>query len=307
MESGEETAVSWALAVDAVTAEVCAALEEAGVVSLLLKGPTIARWLYEEGSRSYTDTDLLVDPDRLDEARVVLRRLGFVPAFGTIPHPGMESPPSAPWVRGPFAVDLHETLPGAEVPRQQVWEVMRDGSVDLEVGGRRVRALGEAQRLAHVALHAAHHGPHTPQPMNDLVRALARVGHDTWIQAGETALAVGAAEAFWHGLALSDEGRSLTGRLGLDAPRAASRALMELDGVPVAAGLERLRRTHGVRPRVRLLAAEVLPAPEFMRWWSPLARRSRRGLIAAYVWRIFYLALRTPAGVRSWLRASAPR
>src|SRR5687767_8225712 len=38
-----------ALAVDAVTANVVAALRRAGVASIILRGPAIARWLYAEG------------------------------------------------------------------------------------------------------------------------------------------------------------------------------------------------------------------------------------------------------------------
>src|SRR5438270_41821 len=98
----------WAMAVDAVTAEVVTALDGAGVDCLLLKGPSIAGWLYEEGARTYSDTDLLVAPDRLPAARATLAELGFRNEFGSLPHPGMESPPSAPWRRDVFAVDLHE-------------------------------------------------------------------------------------------------------------------------------------------------------------------------------------------------------
>ena len=44
------------LRIDAATAEVEERFELAGVHALLLKGPTIARWLYEDGAeRSYLD------------------------------------------------------------------------------------------------------------------------------------------------------------------------------------------------------------------------------------------------------------
>jgi hypothetical protein len=74
--------------------------------------------------------------------------------------------------------------------------------------------------------------------------------------------------------------------------------------VPVAAGLERLRTAGSTAARTRILADELFPSPEFMRWWTPLARRSRRGLGAAYAWRAAYLVLHAPAGVRAWRRAS---
>jgi hypothetical protein len=289
--------------VDAVTAEVTQALGEAGVPSLLLKGPSIAEWLFEDGSRSYTDSDLLVDPARIDEARVVLERLGFTPAFGGLAHPGMNSPPSAPWVRGPFSVDLHETLPGARAARNRVWDLLSWESVELEVGGRPVRALSERARLVHIALHAAHHGPGVAQPLRDLEQALKRVGAVGWSRASELSHDMGAAEAFMNGLSLSEGGRRLADELDMELAPSTAWILHTAGGAPVAEGLERLRTAQGVKQRAQILAHELVPSPDFMRWWSPLARRSRRGLAAAYLWRIIYLASRAPGGVRVWRRA----
>jgi hypothetical protein len=63
----------------AVAAEqIVGALREAGVRSILLKGPVHARWLYEEGARrAYSDIDLLAPAGELDRAEVVLEELGF--------------------------------------------------------------------------------------------------------------------------------------------------------------------------------------------------------------------------------------
>lgn len=66
-----------ALAVDAVTAEVVAAFQRAGIPSILLKGPSIARWLYPHGGRTYGDTDLLIGHSDIPAADDVLRSLGF--------------------------------------------------------------------------------------------------------------------------------------------------------------------------------------------------------------------------------------
>ena len=299
----EHDRLAWSVAVDAVTAEVTEALGQARVPCLLLKGPTIADWLYDDRSRSYTDTDLLVDPARLGEARAVLEEIGFAPAFGGLAHPGMESPPSAPWVRGPFSVDLHETLPGARAPRSRVWGRLEADSVELEVGGKVVRALSQPARLAHIALHAAHHGPGIAQPMTDLDRALARMPAADWARARHLSDEIGAADAFAVGLALSEHGRRRATELGLDPAPSTAWTVQAVGGVPVAEGLERLRTAGGTRQRVLIVAHEIAPSPDFMRWWSPLARRSGRGLAAAYVWRILYLALHTPGGVRAWRRA----
>ena len=109
------------MAVDAVTAEVVSALADDGVDSLLLKGPSVADWLYDDDSRTYVDSDLLVAPDRMAAARATLERLGFRQQFGSLPHPGMEAPPSAPWQRDAFQVDLHERLQGATEDRGRLW------------------------------------------------------------------------------------------------------------------------------------------------------------------------------------------
>src|SRR4051794_39746090 len=56
------------------------ALAAAGVTSVLIKGPTLARLLgFPPGVRDYKDVDLVVDPAQLKIARAVLRREGFRP------------------------------------------------------------------------------------------------------------------------------------------------------------------------------------------------------------------------------------
>ena len=63
-----------AVRVDRVTAEVVTAMREAGIRSLL-KGPSIATWLYGDGgARPYDDSDLLVAPGAYRHA---------APSFGT--------------------------------------------------------------------------------------------------------------------------------------------------------------------------------------------------------------------------------
>ncbi|MCA1711243.1 MAG: nucleotidyltransferase family protein, partial [Actinobacteria bacterium] len=61
------------LAVDAQTAEVVQRLHQADVPCLLLKGPSIAGWLYNDGTpRPYGDSDLLVPPHAYATAAEVL-------------------------------------------------------------------------------------------------------------------------------------------------------------------------------------------------------------------------------------------
>lgn len=297
------TAAMWILAVDSVTAEAMGALERADVGALLLKGPTIADWLYDgAGERPYVDSDVLVDPARVEAAHAVLRQLGFAAEFGPLPHGGMERPSSYPWRREAFSLDLHETLPGAEAPPEAVWAALGEASGEREVGGRSVRALEPPGVLATIALHAAHHGPRVERPLEDLARAVERVGDADWAAAAELARRIGAEGAFARGLGLVPAGRELLARLGLDASYSAAWRLGR-DGVPLAAGIERLARARGLRARAALVRDELVPSREFMRWWTPMTRGSWPGTARAYLWRWLYLARAAPAAVRAWRRA----
>ena len=61
------------LALDAATADVLRAFERVGARALLLKGASIARWLYAEGEpRTYVDCDVLVAPADVAAAEEVL-------------------------------------------------------------------------------------------------------------------------------------------------------------------------------------------------------------------------------------------
>jgi hypothetical protein len=279
----------WTMAVDAMTVEVMAALRHASVDSILLKGPSIAAWLYDDpAERPYVDSDLLVEPAGLGTATATLEALGFRRAFGPLPHPGMEGAASYPWRRGALDVDLHQTLPGATADSRQVWKVLRAGCEEQVVAGTATRVLGRPARLAHVALHAAHHGPRVERPIDDVHQALRRASEEEWQEAADVAARIGASRAFAAGLAL---GRG-------EQPAAE---------VPLAAGLARVSAADGLRARGRILAEELIPSAEFMRWWTPLARRSRRGLAAAYLWRWVYLAVRAPAAVAAWRRMDRVR
>jgi hypothetical protein len=305
VDDARRTTAMWTMAVDAVTAEVASALEDAGVDSILLKGPSVAGWLYDDpAERPYVDSDLLVDPTKLATAAATLERHGFHRGFGPLPHPGMRAAPSYPWHRGESAVDLHETLPGSTADRRVVWAVLSAGREWQTVGGRAVPVLSRPARLAHLALHASHHGPRVERPIADLRRALERASPEEWHAATKVADAIGAAAAFARGLALTPDGARLLPELGLEG-RWSVEALLDADGVPLAAGLERLSATRGLRARSAVLRDELLPSAEFMRWWSPLARRSSRGLAASYPRRWLYLAARLPSALRAWQRARA--
>lgn len=296
----------WMLAVDSVTAEVMGALEDVGVECLLLKGPTVADWLYDDpAERPYVDSDVLVSPDGVEAAHRTLRELGFEAEFGPLPHTDMERPPSYPWRREAFVVDLHETLPGAGADPGEVWAALSALTEEREVGGRQVRVLRPAAVLTTIALHAAHHGPRLERPVTDVSRALARAGEGHWAAAAGLARRLDAVTAFANGVALAPEGGELLARIGLE-PSYSPGWQLEREGVPLAPGIERLATTRGFRARAAIVRDELFPSREFMRWWTPMVRGSWPGLPRAYLSRWLYLARGAPAAVRAWRRARRP-
>src|SRR4051795_4432337 len=65
------------LAVDRTTLDVVDAMREAGIPSILLRGPALETLLYEGEVRGYVDADLLVPPDKLSRAGEMLRAQDF--------------------------------------------------------------------------------------------------------------------------------------------------------------------------------------------------------------------------------------
>src|SRR4051812_2992968 len=98
---------------DQVAARVVLEVREAGVRSILLKGPALARWLYADGSpRTYFDCDLLVAVDDFAFAEATLQELGFEQGADDQDLPGWQLP-AYEWRQPSGAkIDLHRTLTG---------------------------------------------------------------------------------------------------------------------------------------------------------------------------------------------------
>ena len=76
-----------------------------GSRQLLLKGASIARWLYDSaGERVYDDVDLLVRDSQLAQAERTLQGRAF-----RFVH---DDDHGQVWLRGPVNVDLHRRLTG---------------------------------------------------------------------------------------------------------------------------------------------------------------------------------------------------
>lgn len=289
------------LRVDAATSEVCVALRDAGIATILLKGPAVARWLYgPEEPRFYGDCDLLLSSTDLAAASRTLERLGFV---------ARHDPRSPDWGRehareferglDRVVVDLHTTLPGVGVDNATAWRKLSAHTETMTVGGTEVPVLSPPGRALHVSLHSAQHGFQWKRPLKDLERAITTADAETWRRAADLAHRLGATESFAAGLRLTEAGADLAARLNLPRGQSIEVALRAATPPPIALGLEELR-TANWRGRARLSLQKLFPPPAFMRRWRPIARRGTLGLAIAYVYRPIWLLRLTPEGFRAW-------
>ena len=266
------------LALDAVAVEVVAALDEAGIANLVVKGPAIARWLYDApGERPYDDIDLLVRESDLTRAEQTVRRLGF-----RFVHDDWHG---RVWIRGPVNLDLHRRLPGVQAEPAAVFSRLHREAVPLELGRGSVRVPSAAARALHLGLHAAQHGPGLTSPREDLRRGLERLPDSVWVEAAGLAKELGVEPGFAAGLDLLPAGRELNVRLGLEPG-----TLVENPGI--TAGLRRFGATSGLSQKAELVVREVFPTRDYLRAHVPLARRGRLGVVLARVLRPFSLVFR---------------
>ena len=304
--SSRIAAAAASLRCDVVAAEVAEAFRTAGIACILLRGPSIARHLYSASeSRPYADVDLLVTPPVLGQGERLLDDRGFAHSAVLGQRPDDRPAWSRTWQRPSDGaeVDLHTTIVGVGVPPHEVWALLRENVEPVEVARARLDGLNAEATLVVVALHAAHHGTELRQPLEDLARTVERFPTTTWTAAAALAQQVAAMPAFAAGLRLLPAGAALAAGLGL--PDAASaEVILRAGGAPaMALGFEWLSRVPGFRAKMRLVAGKLVPDVQFMRAWSPLARRGRLGLAAAYGFRIVWLAWHAIPGFIAWSRA----
>jgi Uncharacterised nucleotidyltransferase len=293
------------LLVDRVTSEVVGWFAEAGIDCMLVKGPVIAELLYAE-PRPYGDSDILVRRSDWHPAISILLSHGFHDALAPMAHPRMESFASTAFVRGSDNVDLHCTLAGLDATPEEVWEALSQSADRQEVGGRVVAVPGRPAVLMHLALHAVHHHANE-KPLEDLRRGIADGGVADWRLAARLADRLGGASAFASGLRRLPEGETLAATLGVERFGSLHFELRTA-GVPTAEGLHELFVPGlTLAQRVAMVLAELFPKPSFMRWWTPLARRGDRGLIASYPLRWAWLAINVPRGALELQRARRRR
>jgi hypothetical protein len=138
------------LRIDAATGEVFSALRDKGIASIVLKGPSVARWLYDSGRRQYGDCDLLVRESDLSVAQQSLLQLGFE-RRGLYTIRGDWPRHAAAYRRGDVTVDLHRTLLGVKVEADGLWDALAPHREPMLVGGVDVDVLDPAKRV--IGLH----------------------------------------------------------------------------------------------------------------------------------------------------------
>lgn len=309
--SGDLLGVARALATDHVTATIDRELRRAGVRPILVKGASLATWLYDDGTpRPYVDADVLVDPDAVPVAERVLRDQGF-----TSPEDdwgGDYEQHARSWIRRAdmAAVDLHRTLPGLrEVSPQRAWKLLDRRRERLEVGGGAVDVLDVPARLLLLALHLTHHTLHHPADVSkareDLRRAIERIGEDEWRAALALADDLEATARFTAGLRQAEGGDELADRIGAP-PAVLLDALRPESDMPMALGFDRLAAAGGWRRRAAIVRQELLPPPSYVRFTSDRARRGTLGLVQVYAHRVVRLARYAGPSYLAWRRARRP-
>jgi putative nucleotidyltransferase-like protein len=298
---------------DLAAYEAVQALQAEGIPSVVLRGPAIARWLYPDGRRAYTDVDLLIPPGRAERARLVVATLGYVcislptSARNVDPHDSI-------WLRDTDGarLELHRSLVGIGADDAALWDRLsvEIEPLDLAMGDRTLPVLRPHARILVVALHAAAHGPWMPWPARDLELALAALSRSDLKETARLARQLDAVRAFAAGLRQTGAGAVLADNLALPTDRSVGIELRKAGAPAMALELESLSRLPGGRPRLLYVLREVFPPPGYMRVRYAMARRGRGGLSLTYLGRPLSLLVRlAPALValrRATRRASIP-
>jgi hypothetical protein len=189
------------------------------------------------------------------------------------------------------------------VPAADVWAVLAGETERMSVSGLDVETLSEPARVVQVVLHAVVHGHGTEKTLLELARAIERAPGSAWKRAATLATRLGADSAFATGLRMLPEGEQLAAELGLTAGSSVEN-VMFAEEVPYSSWtVNRLAKTHGLLPKLRIIGQRVFPSPDFMRAWYPIARRGRIGLALSYPRRLAWMVTATGPAVLAWWRA----
>ena len=278
-----------------------------GVPSILLKGATIATWLYDDGRlRPYRDIDLLVPAARFTEAKSILADLGYVHRLSGA-HP-TEIGLREQVLFGPegVCIDLHHGLIGVAAPADMSWKALWSRTVAFRLAGDgEVRALAVPARAMHLALHVAQNGPIDQKAITDLELGLAKVSREEWWEAAAIAEELDASPAFAAGLRLVPAGRALADELSLTHRTTVELTLRIRSAPQDAIFFERLVEASGFRTKVALVARKLFPTAAYLRANSPATARGPLGLARSAFVHQMSIAVRLAPAFAAWRKARA--
>ena len=140
--------------------EIAKCLDAASIPFVVLKGPTFSAWLYGDAcARRFADLDLLVAPDRRDDAVGVLRDGGFqlpLPAAAAdVIYGYIGALPLSHASR--VSVDLHWELAGRRFPRLLSAHHVQQRAIQVRVGAHSLPVPCPTHAAAMTLTHAAKH------------------------------------------------------------------------------------------------------------------------------------------------------
>jgi len=166
----------------AVLGDVLAALDAAGIPSLVLKGAALAPTLYPEPVlRPMRDLDILVAPGDGVRAQLVLRQIGFDAPLESAMRHAHHHLPGAVCDRDGFRimVEIHEDAITRDDPGTLSLRRLSGPTHEVETGGRRFRCFGPVDMLRHLCGHVLERRRETRLVnVTDLVEYAARHAHE---------------------------------------------------------------------------------------------------------------------------------
>jgi len=286
---------------DQVAIEIVNALASADVPCLLLKGASIATWLYPNEARPSVDVDIFVPRAQWSQAIRQIERVGFTrDRLGDT---------GGNWyrVKDRAWLDVHYTLLGLRVLPSQLWTTLWNERETMPLHGATIPILNERARLFHVVIHTLQTGNAKAKAAEDLARAIKCVSFERWQQAWALARTLQADHLFAAALLLyAASGAEIADRLG--APRHISflQCVRAIESVPGSVALAALvegswaqrfaLRKRWVWPESDYIAAlEQGKVPRVPGW----VRQCTSPYVRFYLWRTWQVV----SCIRTWPEA----
>jgi len=174
--------------------EAAAALDEAGIDFILLKGVSLLGFLYPQiEQRPMTDMDLLIHEDDWPSVSAALKRRGCA-----MPGPESEKSLGEDWYNQlveipgtpPCSLEIHWNLESIERSRIDPTVLFRD-AVPCVIEGRSYLRLGDDHLFLHLAVHMAHHYESPSLHWAEDIRRLLLQGALDWDRIESTATSWG--------------------------------------------------------------------------------------------------------------------